>query len=250
MVRHCYDALRTALRQANRWKLIGGTPWLDARRPTVPRKRAKVAPLDESYRLASLLRDNGRIVAAAYVETIADTGGRPGEILALMWDSADVDAGVIRIWRALERGAGAEYRMKSHPKNELSIRTIALSARTIETLRLLKVWHAEQHLRSGGLWPKDGLVFPGSMGGIWPVHAAAAVLNKWAKKIGVTSGIYSRRHGMASELLAGGVPVTVVSQRMGHASTKMTFDTYAHVMPGQADAAVDYLNKVNRARGR
>ncbi|WP_026618580.1 integrase [Ensifer sp. WSM1721] len=247
MVRHCYDAVRTALRQARRWKLIVGTPWLDAKRPSAPRKRAKVAPLEESYRLSALLRANGRIVAATYVETIADCGGRPGEILALMWDAVDLDRGVIHIWRALERYDRSQYRLKEWPKNEGSIRTIALATKTVEALRELKVWHAENHLKSGGAWPKDGLLFPSNTGELWPVHAAAALINKWARKIGVTSGSYSRRHGMASELLAGGVPVTVVSQRMGHASTKMTLDTYAHVLPDHADAAVDFLNRRNAA---
>lgn len=46
------------------------------------------------------------------------------------------------------------------------------------------------------------------------------------------------RHTHASHLLAAGVNVKVVSERLGHASVAFTLDTYAHVMPGQqADAA-------------
>jgi integrase len=33
-------------------------------------------------------------------------------------------------------------------------------------------------------------------------------------------------------LLAKGLPVKVVSERLGHATVQITLDTYAHVMPG------------------
>jgi integrase len=41
------------------------------------------------------------------------------------------------------------------------------------------------------------------------------------------------RHTHASQLLAAGVNVKVVSERLGHASVAFTLDTYAHLMPGQ-----------------
>jgi integrase len=46
------------------------------------------------------------------------------------------------------------------------------------------------------------------------------------------------RHSHASQLLAAGVNVKMVSERLGHASVAFTLDTYAHLMPGQqAEAA-------------
>ena len=41
------------------------------------------------------------------------------------------------------------------------------------------------------------------------------------------------RHTHASQLLAAGVNVKVVSDRLGHASVAFTLDTYAHLMRGQ-----------------
>jgi integrase len=49
------------------------------------------------------------------------------------------------------------------------------------------------------------------------------------------------RHTHASILLASGVPVKVVSERLGHASPIITLGVYAHVMPGmQAEAAARF----------
>jgi integrase len=59
--------------------------------------------------------------------------------------------------------------------------------------------------------------------------------------------LHDLRHTHASHLLAAGVNVKVVSERLGHASVSFTLDTYGHVMPGQqaeAAAAVAALLKV------
>jgi integrase len=46
------------------------------------------------------------------------------------------------------------------------------------------------------------------------------------------------RHTMASQMLDGGVPLTVVSQRLGHSSGRVTADVYSHAIHGQDDEAV------------
>jgi integrase len=40
------------------------------------------------------------------------------------------------------------------------------------------------------------------------------------------------RHTHATILLGAGVPVKVVSERLGHATVTITLGIYAHVMPG------------------
>jgi integrase len=49
------------------------------------------------------------------------------------------------------------------------------------------------------------------------------------------------RHFMATTMLAAGVAVPVVSQRLCHARTSTTVNTYAHAMPGGDRAAVNLL---------
>jgi integrase len=58
------------------------------------------------------------------------------------------------------------------------------------------------------------------------------------------------RHTHATVMLLGGVPVHVVSQRLGHASPMVTLTVYAHVMPGnQRDAAELFARLIREARG-
>lgn len=50
--------------------------------------------------------------------------------------------------------------------------------------------------------------------------------------------LYDLRHTHCTLLLGAGVPVHVVSQRLGHASAKMTLDVYANYLPDQHEDAV------------
>jgi integrase len=46
------------------------------------------------------------------------------------------------------------------------------------------------------------------------------------------------RHTLASQMPDSGVPLPVVSQRLGHSSVRETADVYAHAIHGQDDEAV------------
>jgi integrase len=49
--------------------------------------------------------------------------------------------------------------------------------------------------------------------------------------------LHDLRHSYATAALAAGVPVKVVSQRIGHADITVTLKVCAHVMPGDDQAA-------------
>ena len=52
------------------------------------------------------------------------------------------------------------------------------------------------------------------------------------------ASLHLLRHTMASQMLDGGVPLPVVSQRLGHSSVRVTADIYSHAIHGQDDEAV------------
>jgi integrase len=51
--------------------------------------------------------------------------------------------------------------------------------------------------------------------------------------------LHDLRHTHATLLLADGVPVKVVSERLGHASATITLTVYPHVHPGMSREAAD-----------
>ena len=61
--------------------------------------------------------------------------------------------------------------------------------------------------------------------------------------------LHQLRHCHACLLLDQGVPIKVVSERLGHASITMTMDAYAHVLPAQDQAAADAIQRALRGPG-
>ena len=57
--------------------------------------------------------------------------------------------------------------------------------------------------------------------------------------------LHSFRHSCASLLINTGQPVTTVSKYLGHASTKETLDTYAHMFPQNLDDVKNIMDNLN-----
>ncbi len=70
-------------------------------------------------------------------------------------------------------------------------------------------------------------------------HAMSQTFERIARRAGVSMiRPHDLRHTHGTLLIAAGVPVKVVSERLGHATPTFTIGTYQHVLPGmQADAA-------------
>ena len=70
-------------------------------------------------------------------------------------------------------------------------------------------------------------------------HAISQSFERIARRAGArVIRFHDLRHTHGTLLIAAGVPVKVVSERLGHATPAFTIDTYQHVLPGmQADTA-------------
>jgi integrase len=62
--------------------------------------------------------------------------------------------------------------------------------------------------------------------------------------------LHDLRHTHATILLLAGVPVHVVSQRLGHASPVVTMTVYAHVLPGNQREAANLFAQLIREAAR
>ncbi|HEY5170833.1 MAG TPA: site-specific integrase [Acidimicrobiia bacterium] len=70
-------------------------------------------------------------------------------------------------------------------------------------------------------------------------HLMSDAFQKLVKRSGLPRiRLHDLRHTHATLLLKAGVPIKVVSERLGHATPAFTMATYQHVLPGmQAEAA-------------
>ena len=60
------------------------------------------------------------------------------------------------------------------------------------------------------------------------------------------AGLHSLRHSHGSQLLSAGVPLPTVSKRLGHGSTHITAQIYAHAFTTDEQAAADIWDAAMR----
>ncbi len=105
---------------------------------------------------------------------------------------------------------------------------------------MLKAWRIERAEESGGREPAaEDLVFSKPDGSWIHPQSFSQILDRKVAKLDVpTISLHDLRHTHATLLLKAGVPVKVVSERLGHANVAFTMSVYQHVLPGmQAEAA-------------
>lgn len=174
-----------------------------------------------------------RLFAALW--TSAFTGMRRNELLGLRWDDLDITKATLSINRGLV-AIGYDLR-ETRGKTANARRRIDLDPTTITVLDAWRSWQTCEQ-RAVGIEPSTRMFTDGRGEAIHP-HAISQTFERIARRAGVTMiRLHDVRHTHGTLLIAAGVPVKVVSERLGHATPTFTIETYQHVLPGmQADAA-------------
>ena len=172
---------------------------------------------------------------------IAMTGLRRGEAAGLRWCDVDLEAGSLAIRQTLVPVPHKEVQI-SQPKTAKGRRTIPLDSGTLAGLRL----QADQQLRDcadwGEGWLASGYVFTAPDGQyLHPDRISRLFRLAVADAAAPPIRLHDLRHTAASLMIASGVPVKVVSERLGHATAAFTMDVYQHVLPGMQQEAADRL---------
>jgi integrase len=170
----------------------------------------------------------------------ATTGMRRGEVLGAAWSDLDLEGARLTIRRTV---VAPNRRVKfSSPKTSAGLRTVALDAGTVETLRAHRKRQAEERLRFGRGYDGNDLVFCEPDGS--PIQPNS--FSKTFDRLVVTSGLprirlHDLRHTHASIGLAAGVHAKTMSDRLGHSTIAITMDIYSHSMPATDAAAAELI---------
>ena len=226
--------LHRALRDAVEWGRIARNP-AGVARP--PRARRSEHSTWDATQLSRFLAATTEDALSALWVLLATTGMRRGEALGLRWQDVDLDAARLSVRQTLAYvGTTA---MLSEPKTDSSRRLIALPDRTTQALRSHRAGQAEVRLLVGAAYAEQlDLVFAHPDGS--PLNPAT-VSRMFDRLVGEAKlpriTLHSLRHSWATLALLEGIPTKVVSEILGHSSTRVTEDVYQHVSPGmQADA--------------
>jgi integrase len=235
-VRNVHGILHRAFADAVRWKRLAVNPCDSADRPrwAEPEMQAWTAEQLRAF-LAHVATDRH----AGPWHLLVTTGMRRGELLGLRWSDVDLAAARLTIRHTLTMVGDRPE--PGTPKTRAGGRTIALDAATTAALKAWKAVQAAERLAMGAGWQDaDGLVVTDPDG--TPVHPQ--VFSRRFKTHAERAGLpvirlHDTRHSYATAALAAGVPVKVLSQRLGHADVGVTLKIYAHVMPGDDEAAAN-----------
>jgi integrase len=225
--------LSNALTYAVRLKLVPHNAAREIRKPRSQRKELRTwTAADAAAFLKATEFDR---LHALYVLALA-TGMRQGELFALEWTDVDFEAGYLTVRRSLE-DLGGTLRVKE-PKTGKG-RRVDLPAFALDALHA----HRKAMLAEGH---RTAVVFVDADGGYLrrPNVLRRSFGPAMAKAEVPTIRFHDLRHTAATLLLAAGENVKVVSERLGHATTKITLDVYAHVLPTMQKSAADTMQKL------
>ena len=174
----------------------------------------------------------------------AMTGMRRGEVLGLRWCDVDLDRARLSVRQALV-AVGYEV-VHSTPKSH-SARVIDLDPETVRQLRAHRHRQNEERAEWGVDYQDQDLVVAKENGEPIHPHTFSQAFERLIEKTGLRKiRLHDLRHSHATLALRAGVPVKVISERLGHESPAFTLKQYAHVIPGmQAEAAAQVASLVD-----
>jgi integrase len=194
-----------------------------------------------------------------------NTGLRRGELAGLKWVDVDLDGCALSVRR---NRVPVNWQVHENTPKSSRPRLVELDPDTVTMLRRHRRRQLEERMAWGEAWTDSGYVFtredgtplhPGTIG--WHFEKLMRLTNKAiiekhtaAKLSGPAPVIpvirlHDLRHTHATLGLAAGIPVKVMSERLGHAKVQITIDLYQHVMPGMgADAAAKIAGLLRRAQ--
>jgi integrase len=235
-VRYVHSILSKALGDAERKGLVSRNVARLASPPKVSATRAPEQATwtpDELRAFLAQVEDHRHGPA---MRVAAMTGLRRSELCGLRWSDVDLDAAMLTVRQSVQLVGGRI--VIGDVKTTRSRRRLDLDAGTVAVLRSHRRAQAAERLLVGAGWRDHGLVFTAPDGGPLNPDTITQWFGRWVERSELPQiRLHDLRHTHATHLLAVGVGIKIVSERLGHASVAFTLDCYGHVLPGQQASA-------------
>lgn len=231
-IRKIRVVIRQALAHAVNDGLIPTNPAQSIKSPTVKRPDKRRWTWDELQRFLAVAKGHPY---GALIHTLAYTGMRISEALALRWENVDFSGRYIAVEDNLYR-AGPNPQFGTPKDNEP--RRIPMDPELYAILRQHKAEQNSIKLAMGGDWNPHNLVFPNTRGN--PIHRQNFYRRVWrplieeANRLAAENGeppipyinVHGLRHTFATLLLQWAADDKAVSEMLGHHSVEYTKDEY------------------------
>ena len=240
-VRHMGTLLYTVLSDADRLGVLKIPHPMANRRVLLPKLVKRRPPVLDEAKLRRLFDRARSTRLYPFIVLAAATGCRRGELLALQWSDLDLETGSLDISKSLEQTKSG-LRVKSTKSEEP--RGIAVPDWALEVLKQHRVEQGKDRALFGSAYVDNNLIFCQPGGQYYSPDREGARVSELMRKVGLQGvTLHSLRHSHASILLSKGVPISVVSERLGHADQNITLSIYSHALPADSRAAARIWNE-------
>lgn len=165
----------------------------------------------------------------------AYTGMRRGELLGLRWQDLDPKAATLSVRQTIVLAAGTPT--FGTPKNH-EARVIDLDPDTVSVLCAHRSRQKQEREAWGPGYSDTGLVFTKEDGSFIHPDRISQIFDRSVRLSGLRRiTLHCLRHTHATILLKHGVPLKVVSERLGHSDPAFTMRIYQHVVKGMQSSA-------------
>jgi integrase len=220
-VRNIAGLVSSAFARAIRWGLIPANPVTNSEPPRL--KRHQGVALTPEQQALVMESASGPWCMRVFLEMAAATGCRRGEVLTLRWQ--DIQDGRATIARSLTQTK--EVLDFKGTKSEKP-RTIKVPASALAALEEHHKRQDEFRQQFGPDYQGGDLIFCNPDGSLLKPDSMSSAVSLLFRRLKLPKGVslHSLRHTHTSHLLADGVPLPVVSARLGHSSIRTTQENW------------------------
>lgn len=183
------------------------------------------------------------------------TGLRQAELLGLRWQDIDMVNSEINIVQTIRREAKidletgekplknkTEFRIGT-PKSRKGERMVPLPKFLIHELKIHQLMQNGEKARIGDGYVDNDLVFPNEIGEPTDARNLTRSYKRLLARAGVEyKNFHVLRHTYATLLLEKEVPIKTISELLGHSDTRITSNTYTHVVSKTKKEAVKKID--------
>jgi len=239
-VRRVRSVLLAGLDQGVAWGKVSRNVAKESRAPKLTSQERRALTQDEARSLVASL--SGDRLEALYIAALL-LGLRRGEVLGLKWSDIDAKKHTVTIRQALKREDG--HLVLGEVKTPKSRRSLHMPEELEAAFKAHRSRQAAERLKAGEHWKDSGLVFTTEIGTPIDTRNFYRGFVQTCEKAGIGKlRPHELRHSQATLSLAAGVPIEVVSRNLGHASIRVTADTYAHIGDAPRERATEAMADV------
>lgn len=244
-----YNIIHGALERAVMLGMIPRNPCKGVNFPKDDKEKMRVLTQEEQKAFIKAL--DGEYYRPMLL-TYLYAGIRAGEGIPLLWTDVDIENRTIRINKKAIVTHNfdvheAKQEVQNFCKTKSSKRTVVITAGLAAILAEHKEKMKKQAEDMGEDWSEDGLVFVNSRGNMVYSRNLQTAAERIYKKAGIVgASMHTLRHTYATRCFEAGVDIKAISEQLGHANVKTTYNIYVHLLEDTKAKEIDKLCEIDK----